>query len=137
MLTTEQQEIAEEHEFIPNKETALYILRPGVFWTFRDCELIVWESELSVPTQQEIDDVITQLVPLRSLFFIRQKRNEKIAETDFYLFDDYPITQENRDAIITYRQALRDLPETFTEGNIPYITKLYDAEIYMPQKPVF
>lgn len=136
MLTTEQKAIAMIDEFTPSRDTALRILRPGVSWCFRNDDLIVWESDLPYPTQEEIDGVITELVSLRSLYFIRQKRNERLKETDACFIEDFPITQENKNIMLTYRQTLRDLPETFTD-NIPVITRLRDAEAYIPPKPVF
>lgn len=41
---------------------------------------------------------------------LRSERNSRIAATDFYLMADYPITEEQKEVLSTYRQALRDLP---------------------------
>lgn len=41
----------------------------------------------------------------------RAKRDALLAETDFLLMPDYPINAETLEAVKTYRQALRDLPE--------------------------
>lgn len=41
-------------------------------------------------------------------FDIREKRNELLAETDFYALSDVTMTTE----MSNYRQALRDLPST-------------------------
>lgn len=41
---------------------------------------------------------------------LREKRDAKLAETDFYLTADYPIDADKLEAVKTYRQALRDLP---------------------------
>jgi hypothetical protein len=43
---------------------------------------------------------------------MREKRNQLLQETDFRALPDYP----NRDKWITYRQTLRQLPETWTSG---------------------
>lgn len=42
---------------------------------------------------------------------IREKRDQLLAETDYLLMPDYPISSEALVALKTYRQALRDVPE--------------------------
>ena len=42
---------------------------------------------------------------------IRVKRNTLIAETDFLMMPDYPISDEDLEAVKAYRQALRDVPQ--------------------------
>lgn len=54
--------------------------------------------------------------------FLKNTRNQLLAETDKYLLSDFPITPENLIKIKEYRQALRD----FTQNN--YI---------LPDKPDF
>lgn len=41
----------------------------------------------------------------------REKRDRLLAETDFLLMPDYPISEEALEALKVYRQALRDVPE--------------------------
>ena len=41
----------------------------------------------------------------------RERRNALLAETDYILMPDYPLTEEQRATWMAYRQALRDLPE--------------------------
>lgn len=41
----------------------------------------------------------------------RNERNRRLLESDHLMLPDYPIDEETRQAIIAYRQALRDLPE--------------------------
>lgn len=41
---------------------------------------------------------------------LRAERDRRIAATDFLLMQDYPIPEDQRVAVQTYRQALRDLP---------------------------
>jgi len=43
---------------------------------------------------------------------IRVKRNQLITETDWIAFPD--VTHPNKQAWIDYRQALRDIPQNFT-----------------------
>lgn len=55
----------------------------------------------------------------------RKARNALIAETDYLLEADYPISEEDKAKWTTYRQALRDVPE---QSGFPY-------EIIWPVKP--
>lgn len=41
----------------------------------------------------------------------RQKRDRLIADTDYLLCADYPISAEDLEAVKAYRQALRDVPQ--------------------------
>ena len=42
---------------------------------------------------------------------IRSKRNSLLAETDYLLMPDYPISEENLKKVKEYRQELRDITE--------------------------
>lgn len=55
----------------------------------------------------------------------RGKRNSLLAESDIYMIADYPITEQQRRAWMSYRQALRDIPEQ--EG--------WPMNIVWPEKP--
>ena len=55
----------------------------------------------------------------------RIKRDSLIAETDYLLMADYPISDETRKAVQDYRQALRDVPE---QVGFPF-------DIKWPEKP--
>lgn len=41
---------------------------------------------------------------------LRGLRDAKIAETDYLVTPDYPLTEAGRAKVVAYRQALRDLP---------------------------
>ena len=41
---------------------------------------------------------------------LREKRDAKLGETDYLLAADYPVSPEKKEAVVAYRQALRDLP---------------------------
>ena len=61
---------------------------------------------------------------------IRAERNRKLAETDWMVLPDVPIRQAEREAVLQYRQALRDIPQQrgFPEVVIwPDITKYINA----------
>lgn len=42
---------------------------------------------------------------------VRSQRDAMIAETDYLMMSDYPISDEDKALVETYRQALRDIPE--------------------------
>ena len=42
---------------------------------------------------------------------VRAQRDSMIAQTDYLMMSDYPISEENKTLLETYRQALRDIPE--------------------------
>jgi hypothetical protein len=41
---------------------------------------------------------------------VRGERDVKIAETDYLAMPDYPLAEEDKVAVMAYRQALRDVP---------------------------
>ena len=60
-------------------------------------------------------------------------RNELSNQTDRYLFPDAPITEEQRQEIIIYRQKLRDF---FNENKSKYLNDGINF-IEFPQPPEF
>ena len=42
---------------------------------------------------------------------VRAERDRRIAETDYLVMPDYPLSQEKLEEIKVYRQALRDIPQ--------------------------
>ena len=56
---------------------------------------------------------------------IRKRRNALIAETDYLMTSDYPISESEREAVSEYRQKLRDIPE---QRGFPF-------EVVFPEKP--
>lgn len=57
----------------------------------------------------------------------RQKRDILIAQTDYLLMVDYPISAEDLEAVKKYRQALRDVPQQ----------KGFPKSISWPELPAF
>jgi hypothetical protein len=50
---------------------------------------------------------------IRAMVDLREQRDRLLSETDHYALQDVDLTEE----MITYRQALRDLPETVDIDN--------------------
>jgi hypothetical protein len=62
----------------------------------RDAEEAAWEEEK----------------PARAMAFLRTERNTKLVESDWTQYTDSPLSDEAKTSWQTYRQELRDLPET-------------------------
>jgi hypothetical protein len=54
---------------------------------------------------------------------LRVKRNELLADTDWTMLLDVPISKEKRQEYAVYRQQLRDLPLKATPDNLTWPTK--------------
>jgi hypothetical protein len=57
---------------------------------------------------QELDDEMKALINGTVLKTRREERNKLLLESDKYTISDFPITNENKMLILTYRQNLRD-----------------------------
>ena len=60
------------------------------------------------PTEEEIQTKLAELQAAYPMRLLRQERDRRIAETDWWAGQDLTMTQTQKD----YRQALRDLPST-------------------------
>jgi hypothetical protein len=56
---------------------------------------------------------------------VRAERDSKIAATDYLAMPDYPLSDEDKAAVMAYRQALRDVP---TQEGFP-------REVVWPEAP--
>lgn len=91
----------------------LKVLRPNNNWSTTN-NTFTWEDDIALkPTDDEIEAKRIELeneVPMKQL---REERNIKLLETDKYSITDWPhASEEVKQAWITYRQELRDLPTT-------------------------
>ena len=74
------------------------------------------KTELTDEEQATVDAGITASLlerPERDLFNLRKKRNELLAETDYLALSDNTLSDE----MVTYRQALRDITDTYSSLN--------------------
>ena len=77
------------------------------------------------PTDETIQAKITELKNAEPIRLLREKRNQRLSETDWRDLPSYPGTDQNDWR--TYRQALRDLPSTAKpqldeQGNLTNVT---------------
>ena len=92
------------------KPQALQALRPNAEWVLRDDELEWLDTEQSEPTNAELTAKITELTAAEPMRLLREERNRRIAETDWWASSDLTMTQAQTD----YRQALRDITDSAT-----------------------
>ena len=96
---------------------------------------LVWQdTENDPPTQEQIDAKLEELRAAEPMRLLREERDRRISETDWWAGQDLTMTQEQKD----YRQALRDLPQNFspiidiiTEDGYPIVKEQTD----WPEKP--
>lgn len=69
-----------------------------------DCSIQQVDGGYQIIQNPEPDDSMVAEV-------IRDKRNNLIGETDYYLMPDYPSNPQNLEELKVYRQALRDVPK--------------------------
>jgi len=83
---------------------------PNAMFTIRndDYSSINWLDERPQPTEEEINAKIAELQAAEPMRLLREERNQKLSETDWWVMPDRTASQEQKD----YRQALRDLPST-------------------------
>ena len=105
---------------------ALLSLKPNCQWTIQGEEVsgLTWLDENSEkPTDEELHTKIAELRAAEPMRLLRQERNLRLAETDWWVMPDRTASQEQKD----YRQALRDLPSAAEpkldeQGNLTNVT---------------
>ena len=100
-----------------------------VYWESNgvdDNESIIWSNDPAdfSMTWVEVETKATELQSALPLTYLRIERNRKIAETDWTQMEDIP--QATRDAWKPYRQALRDITETYSSPE----------NVVWPEKPL-
>ena len=78
--------------------------------------VLIWNRAEAEPTEEQLETALNKL----NWSFVRTKRNELLAETDFYANTDVTMSAD----MTTYRQALRDLPaSTANSEDVVWPTK--------------
>ena len=89
---------------------ALLALRPNAQFVLRNDELEWRDTEQTEPTEAEIVSKIAELEAAEPMRLLRAERNQRLANTDWWASSDLTMTT----AQTTYRQALRDITNTYT-----------------------
>ena len=92
------------------KVKALHQLRPSAEWVLTDNTLEWHDTEQTQPTEAEITAKIAELEAAEPMRLLRAERNQRLANTDWWASSDLTMTA----AQTAYRQALRDITETYT-----------------------
>lgn len=87
------------------------------------CQYLRSEIELGNLTIQDPDRLPDFVIASE----IRSERDSLLSNTDKFMTIDYPISDEDRNALRVYRQALRDIPQQ--EG--------FPENVVWPDKPSF
>ena len=74
----------------------------------RDGKIANWYVNDPQPSEEEIQTKLTELRNAEPMRLLREERNKKLSETDWWVLPDRTTSQAQKD----YRQALRDLPST-------------------------
>ena len=102
----------------PTKFDAILSLRPNARFSLRNNEITVWQTDDSIPTEEEIQAKIQELEAAEPMRLLRLERNQILQQSDWEVQRNIErnITDSN---LIDYRNALRDLPQGIENGNIP------------------
>ena len=115
---------------------AILELKPGATWTLSGDNYIglTWlDPKQNKPTEEEIDNKISELHDSEAMRLLRIERNKKLSECDWRVLADVLQSSEFKEWI-NYRQALRDLPSSAT----PKLNSSYDldlASVTWPTEP--
>tara|TARA_Y100000817_G_scaffold266087_1_gene222134 strand:+ start:151 stop:555 length:405 start_codon:yes stop_codon:yes gene_type:complete len=86
---------------------------------------IIWKDENNKPTRDEVYNKITELQNIKALELLRKERNKLLVDCDYLAMPDYPHSTDTiKQAWLTYRQALRDLPE----NSSPQLGNVFESE---------
>lgn len=93
---------------------------PAKFQVRGEQVVFLSEADNTSGNQSIIQSIVTNYTSLaashtleKAWGSVRVKRNNLLLESDWTRLDDSPITVEKKAEWATYRQALRDLPETY------------------------
>lgn len=86
-----------------------------------DLTTLVWDDERPQPSIEAIQAEVEAVIATGPLNALRGERNRRIAETDWWVLPDLTPTE----AQLAYRQALRDITNTYTSLD----------DVVWPEKP--
>ena len=106
---------------------AIQELKPGAAWTLNGDNYsgLTWlDPKQNKPTEEEIDNKISELHDSEAMRLLRIERNKKLSECDWRVLADVLQSSKFKEWIY-YRQALRDLPSSAT----PKLDSSYDLDL--------
>ena len=82
------------------------------------CDGLIWlDDNINRPTKAQIDSWRANAEEAYKWEDVRAERDRKLAASDYILMDDYPIDEAGKSDWEVYRQALRDLPQTYSSSS--------------------
>lgn len=99
----------------------LKALRPDAEWTLTDSTLpvmanLVMHSDVPDVTQAEYDEMAAQMEAAEPWIDIRAERDELLRDSDWTDLPHNPLSSGEQDAWVVYREALRDIPQVFSDA---------------------
>ena len=116
-------------------DDAIIAIHPDAQFTTVDGVITEWNStDITQPTQEELDAKLIELKAAEPYKLLREERNKLIAETDWTQLKDISLDSIREKNWKEYRQALRDLPNSSTpkldsNGNLDM------SSVTWPDKP--
>tara|TARA_R100000353_G_scaffold166206_1_gene127646 strand:- start:257 stop:592 length:336 start_codon:yes stop_codon:yes gene_type:complete len=94
------------------KTQAILALRPNTSFIYdEETDTVTWITDgVTTPTDAEISAKISEIQSAEPMRLLREERDRKLAETDWWASSDLTMTQAQTD----YRQALRDITDNAT-----------------------
>ena len=92
----------------PTVSDAIIALGIDGGFKIRNGKIAKWYVDDPQPSEEEIQTKLTELRNAEPMRLLREERNKKLSETDWWVLPDRTTSQAQKD----YRQALRDLPST-------------------------
>ena len=93
-----------------DKYHAIKALCPGAKFGVRNNEVIWNDEKIKQPTEEQVNNKIAELQNEEPMRLLREERNQKLQETDWWAAGDRIDSMTNEQKI--YRKQLRDLPST-------------------------
>ena len=123
------------YRFLPD---AIYALEPNAHFRINGAftfENLTWEPHVDkaiIPTEQAIAQKANELEAAYPMVLLREERDKKLAETDWWAMSDRTMTTEQTN----YRQALRDIPANVDAGTLTAPTIENGRLVFdWPEKP--
>jgi len=110
------------------KNRAIYSLYPNAVSIGGDAEIVLDANDIDITSTIDMDAVETkaaELLTAQNLIDLRKERNAKLAETDWVVTMHKEKGTNIPTALKTYRQALRDITDTYTSLD----------DVVWPEKP--
>ena len=95
-----------------SKALAISKLVPGVAFVVEGDGTVLWQCDLTQPTEDQIATKLAELTAEEPLKELRRRRTYLLQQCDWTQFPDVP--EATRTAWQTYRQQLRDITNTYS-----------------------